>query len=72
MPTQEQLTAQLEALKKARRSGLRRVRFGDREMEYRSDVDLAAAIRDLQGEISSTAGNPRRRRYFYPSTSKGL
>jgi hypothetical protein len=72
MPTQEKLNAQLEALKKARRSGLRRVRFGDREMEYRSDADLAAAIRDLENEISATEGAPRRRRYFYPMTSKGL
>ena len=72
MTTQEQLTAQLEALKRARRSGLRRVRFGDREMEYRSDADLAAAIRDLETEIDVAVGTPRRRRYFYPITSKGL
>jgi hypothetical protein len=72
MATQEQLTAQLEALKKARRSGLRRVRFGDREMEYRSDADLTAAIRDLETEIDTAIGTPRRRRYFYPMTSKGL
>jgi hypothetical protein len=72
MATQEQLTAQLEALKKARRSGLRRVRFGDREMEYRSEAEFAAAIRDLENEISAADGAPRRRRYFYPMTSKGL
>lgn len=72
MATQIELTAALEALKKARRSGLRRVRYGDREMEYKSDADMRAAISDLEEELAHAAGFPGRRRSFFSSTRKGL
>jgi hypothetical protein len=72
MATQIELTAALEALKKARRSGLRRVRYGDREMEYKSDADMRAAISDLEEELTQAAGLPGRRRSFFSSTRKGL
>ncbi len=72
MATEAELTAQRDALKKARRSGLRRVRYGDREMEYKSDADMAAAIRDLEREIADTVGAQHRRRSFFTTTCKGL
>lgn len=66
------LQIQLAALKKARRTGLKRVRFGDREMEYRSDADMAKAIADLEDEITETETGTRRRRSFTTTTCKGL
>ena len=53
------LKAQLEALKAVRARGTRRVQVGDRETEYRSDVDLRAAIESLQYEIDKLE-NPRK------------
>jgi hypothetical protein len=64
------LAEQLEALRAARASGLRRVRMGNREMEYRSDVELARAIADLEGRIAA-AGRPAPATIKF-STSKGL
>lgn len=51
MPTAEQIRDRLEKLKIMRASGARRVRFGDRETEYRDDAELTAAINDLQNEL---------------------
>lgn len=72
MATEAELNIQLEALKKARRSGLKVVQFADRRMEYRSDKELADAIRDLEDEIAEVQSGGRRKRRFYTTTSKGL
>jgi hypothetical protein len=50
------LLADLEKLKAARRTGTRRVRFEDYEIEYRSDAELTAAIRALEAEVLGGAG----------------
>lgn len=73
MATEMELRAQLTKLKAARRSGLKRVRFGEREMEYRSDADMAKAIRDIEDEIDEllNCGRKRSRRYL-TTTCKGL
>jgi hypothetical protein len=44
--------ALLEQLIEARYSGVLRVRHGDRDITYRSQADLDAAIRDLETKVS--------------------
>lgn len=53
------LLRQLEELKDARRTGARRIRFADRETEYRSDAELAAAIANLERELAAEQGLAR-------------
>jgi len=67
----QQLTTWLGKLRAARATGLRSVRHGDREMTYRSDDDLAKAIRDLENQIAGETGTRRSRRRL-TTTSKGL
>ena len=50
------LQEQLETLREARASGLRKVKYGEREMEYRTDEELAAAIADLERRIAQQNG----------------
>lgn len=56
------LQAELEALKSARRSGDKRVRYqgphGEREVEYKSDKEMAAAIAATEAEIAALVGTP--------------
>ena len=47
-----------DKLVRARASGLRRVRTGEDEIEYRSDAEMVAAIADLDRQIA--AFEPRR------------
>lgn len=55
-----ELTARLEALRKARANGVRRVKHGDRETEYRGDAELAAAITDLERQVAAASRPPVR------------
>lgn len=64
------LTAQLNALRIARHAGYRRIRFGDREVEYRSDAELATAIASLERQIEAATGKPAATIHF--ATRKGL
>lgn len=50
------LEDQLQTLREARASGLRKVKYGEREMEYRTDEELAAAIADLERRIAQQNG----------------
>lgn len=50
------LQEQLATLREARASGLRKVKYGEREMEYRTDEELAAAIADLERRIAQQNG----------------
>jgi hypothetical protein len=52
------LQADLAALKSARRSGVLRTRFGDREVQYRSDAEMAAQVAALESEINALDGSP--------------
>ena len=53
-----ELHTQLSELRAARASGIRRVEMRDRTVEYRSDAELAAAIRDLETRIAVAEGRP--------------
>ena len=68
MPYTEQ---QLQALKDALANGARRVRFGDREIEYRSVDELKAAIAAAEAELAKTSGTPTARQIRI-STTKGF
>ena len=68
------LERQLASLRDQRALGARRVshRSGEsaREVEFRSDAELAAAIADLERRISASSG--RGRSVLRISTSKGF
>jgi hypothetical protein len=68
------LQGQLEKLRKARAAGVRKVSYGNgpvsREVEYRSDSELAAAIADLEKQIAGVQG--RRITRVRVTSSKGL
>lgn len=64
------LQAQLTALREARASGARRIRVKvegvEREVEYRSDAELRAAIADIEHRLATPS------RIVKISPSKGL
>ncbi len=62
---------QLQALRDALANGVRRVRFGDREIEYRTVDELQAAIRAAEVELARESGGPIVRQIRI-STNKGL
>ncbi len=62
---------QLQALRDALANGVRRVRFGDREIEYRTVDELQAAIRAAEVELARQNGAPIVRQIRI-STNKGL
>jgi hypothetical protein len=59
----DDLKQELDALERARFLGARRVRHAsggsEREVEYRSDADMRAAINDLQSKIDRLEGGTR-------------
>lgn len=60
--TLEQLKAQREALQAARFSGVLTVKAGDKTVTYKSNVEIQAALSDLEREIARLQGRPRARR----------
>lgn len=54
------LTAQLRELKEARRSGVKRIQFNERDVTYKTDAEMKDAIEDLEKEIAEGIA-PRRR-----------
>ncbi len=68
MPYTEQ---QLQALRDALANGVRRVRFGDREIEYRTIDELKAAIAAAEADVSKSSGAPVTRQ-IRVSTEKGF
>jgi hypothetical protein len=52
------LRVQLDELRAARVSGVSKVVFRDRETWFKSDADMAAAIRDLEAQIALAEGRP--------------
>jgi ribosomal protein L29 len=70
-----ELEAQLERLRKARASGVRRVEFASgngssRSVEYKSDDELAAAIADIERRLAGLRG--QRVHTIKLSNSKGF
>ena len=70
MPTLTELETRLEALKAQRASGIARVIYDGKTVEYRGDNEIAAAIRDIEAEMNKAQGiTPVRQIRF--KTSKG-
>ncbi|MCC6366349.1 MAG: hypothetical protein IT165_22760 [Bryobacterales bacterium] len=62
---------QLQALRDALANGVRRVRFGDREIEYRTIDELKQAIAAAEADIAKSSGVPIARQ-IRVSTEKGF
>lgn len=72
MTTTAELQTRLDALKKARDTGVLTAKQGDNLTTFRSLSEIERTIAALEAEIASASGTPRRRvRYAYQS-SKGL
>jgi predicted GTPase len=61
----------LQALREALASGEHRVTYDGKSVEYRSVVDLKAAIAEVESQIARAAGK-RKSRQIRITTSKGL
>jgi hypothetical protein len=70
MPTLTELETRLEALKAQRASGIARVTYDGKTVEYRGDNEIAAAIRDIETEIGKAKGESPVRTIRF-NTSKG-
>jgi len=62
---------QLQALRDALANGVRRVRFENREIEYRTVEELKAAIAAAEAELAKASGQPVIRQIRI-STEKGF
>lgn len=65
------LIAWRDALEAARYSGTRRVVYGDKETEFKSDAEMKAALVDLNRKIAA-ASVPSGSPFVTFTTSKGL
>lgn len=72
MATREDVAAQLAAIKAARATGAKRVRYADREIEYRSLAEMNTAIAALEAELIQIDQGRARKRTFLTTTQKGL
>ena len=54
MITAAEMESMLDALKRAKYAGVRRVQFTDRAVEYGSMAEIVRAIVDLEAEIAAT------------------
>jgi hypothetical protein len=70
MASVSEMQAWLLELQKARASGARRVEFRERQVEYKSDAEMAAAEADLERRIAAAAATPITRMYI--NSTKGL
>ena len=61
---------QLDALKAAYATGVRRVSYNGRDVTYASSDEMLKAIREIEGELATAAGVPVVRR-SYATFSKG-
>ena len=62
---------QLQALRDALANGVRRVKFGDREIEYRTVDELKQAIAAAEADVAKNSGTPVIRQ-IRVSTEKGF
>ena len=70
MATIEEITVQLDALRAQRASGVARVSYDGKTVEYRGDNEIVAAIRALESERKQLSGE-RHVRQIRVTTSKG-
>lgn len=61
--------ADIDTLKAAIASGVRRVQYHDREVEYQTTADMLTALGSMQAEVAAAAGTPS---YTRIGTKKGF
>lgn len=66
------LQSRLDALRKARASGLLETEHGDTRIRYKSDKEMADAIADLQSQIRAAGGGTARGPKYIHQSGKGL
>lgn len=71
MATADQLGAWLAALEAQRASGVAKVSYDGRSVEYRGLAEIDRAIAALKAELAGTGRRPRRIVYLYQD-GKGL
>ncbi len=71
MATLSELQTYRAALEAARYSGNRRVKTGNSEIEFKSDNELSAALREVNRQINALSAATRPS-VIYVNTSKGL
>lgn len=71
MATHAELIAARDALKEARYSGSLRVRHGEKEVEYKSDTQMASALAAIEADLANLS-RVTGSRTFTPRTNKGL
>ena len=71
MATVNEIQAQLEALKKQRSSGVAKISYAGKSIEYRTIVDIDKAIFRLEEEIK-LANGARKSHQLKTYASKGL
>ena len=72
MASLTELQAWREELLAARAAGTQRVEHGDRVVAYRSDREMAAALRDLDRRIEAAAAGTAGRAPIRVTTTKGV
>ena len=70
MAMSEEIHTQLDALKAQRASGVARVSYDGKSIEYRGDAEIAEAIRSLEAELKALTGD-KPVRQIRVTTSKG-
>ncbi len=70
MPTLTELLSRRDALSAQRSSGVARVSYDGKSIQYGSAADLLARIRLIEADIAAQNGRPKPRRSF-ASFSKG-
>jgi hypothetical protein len=66
--SEAEINARLTAIRKARDSGVLRVKHGEEETLFRSLAEMNQIIADLEAQLAG-ATNVRRKRIFYPVQS---
>ncbi len=72
MATADELTVRIEAMKKARASGVLEVRSGDNKVTYRSVDDLSKAISYEEQDLAALTGVGKVTRRYNFVSRKGL
>ncbi|WP_414833602.1 phage head-tail joining protein [Afifella sp. YEN Y35] len=52
------LRARLDTLRELRAAGIRTTRFGEDEVTFKSDGEMAGAIADLERQLAAAEGRP--------------
>lgn len=70
--SQSEIESRIFAIRKARDSGVFRVKHGEEETFFRSLKEMDSIIADLESQLATATGTGKRKKIFYPrQSSKG-